>query len=467
MSTGRLDVALRNSLRCDTYLITPLLEADWGDKYIKWWYHFEPSRKLKFRLGWSSTDTEISSFTWDKKPTKAKGYWWQEIARDKIPEQARFIAIHYLAESEGPFWLDEFLGPALDIDPLRFDPEPDTFQNCYLWEPSTMKVKIERYKPTFNSDFWVSSITLDGPDCFTLAEMPEVPFLLKKNAGCFVTVVYTAPDTDTHTATLNINGGMASFPISAQATQLESWGDICAYPDDLDPTESGYILSTQNLHNDYTAGMFSGLSIDPLYLSGRDWVGRLELPSYGALDIVLFNGEKAQTSKQQIGVFLTKEVPSLASPAQLLGQFSAWNQPWQISGVLAGPGTYYVIVDNCPPPDYVDFNLFWIFKPASEPPNPPILRWPQPGTSPLQIDTVVLKWASGGGWVQGYKLYLGTNYPPSNFANGEDLGLATEKEIQRITATSDTIIYWRVVPYNENGEALDCEVWSFVLAGSS
>ncbi len=77
-----------------------------------------------------------------------------------------------------------------------------------------------------------------------------------------------------------------------------------------------------------------------------------------------------------------------------------------------------------------------------------------------------LKWISGGGWVQGYKLYLGTNYPPSNFANGEDLGLATEKEIQRITATSDTTIYWRVAPYNENGEATDCPIWSFVIAGS-
>ena len=133
---------------------------------------------------------------------------------------------------------------------------------------------------------------------------------------------------------------------------------------------------------------------------------------------------------------------------------------------MAGPGTYYVIVDNCPPPEYAAFKLWWLFKSADEPPNPAVLLWPQPDTGKLDTGGVVLKWTSGGGLVRGYKFYLGTNYPPSNLANGEDLGLVTEKEIQRITATSDTTIYWRVVPYNENGEAPDCEVWSFVLAGS-
>ncbi len=454
----------------DLYLITPMMEPtpySENGKFIKFWYYCKPSLPVKFRIGWSSTDNEIASFSWAKKAFITKGYWWQEFSLEKIPSNARFIALHYLAENKGPIRLDEISGPSLETEPLIFDPEPDTFQNCYLWQPATMLVEIERYKNIWSEiDFWLYSITLDGPECFELVEMPELPMLLKHAASVYVKIVYTAPDTETHTATLNINGGVASLDISGTATQLEAWGDICAYPDDLPITELGCVRSTQGLHNDYTAEMFTGLTADPLYLSGNDWVGRLELPFYGALDLVLFNSESAVAKKQQIGVFLVKDIPSREHPAPLIAQTGAWNQPWQISGVLAGPGTYYVIVDNCPPPEYAAFKLWWLFKSADEPPNPAVLLWPQPDTGKLDTGGVVLKWTSGGGLVRGYKFYLGTNYPPSNLANGEDLGLVTEKEIQRITATSDTTIYWRVVPYNENGEAPDCEVWSFVLAGS-
>jgi len=61
---------------------------------------------------------------------------------------------------------------------------------------------------------------------------------------------------------------------------------------------------------------------------------------------------------------------------------------------------------------------------------------------------------------QGFKLWLGTNNPPSNIVAGIDLEDDLSYTIASPLATN-TNHYWRVVPYNYIGEALNCPVWSF------
>jgi subtilisin family serine protease len=60
----------------------------------------------------------------------------------------------------------------------------------------------------------------------------------------------------------------------------------------------------------------------------------------------------------------------------------------------------------------------------------------------------------------GYNLYFGTNNPPTNILNGVDQGNV-------ITFTPSTAMnynqtyYWKVVPYNADGQAIGCSIWSF------
>ncbi len=66
----------------------------------------------------------------------------------------------------------------------------------------------------------------------------------------------------------------------------------------------------------------------------------------------------------------------------------------------------------------------------------------------------------------GYKIYFGTNNPPTNIENNEDLGNVTS-----YTPSSDmnflTDYYWKIVPYNGIGSATGCSVWSFTTADIS
>ncbi len=70
-----------------------------------------------------------------------------------------------------------------------------------------------------------------------------------------------------------------------------------------------------------------------------------------------------------------------------------------------------------------------------------------------------LEWSAAAG-ATGYKLYFGTDNPPTNISNGVDLGNVTS-----YNPTGDldylTQYYWKVVPYNGVGEATACGIWDF------
>ena len=96
-----------------------------------------------------------------------------------------------------------------------------------------------------------------------------------------------------------------------------------------------------------------------------------------------------------------------------------------------------------------------------------IARVPLTAMNPVPVNEVNripipqnLSWQSGGGNPSGYKLYLGTNNPPSNLLNGLNLGNVLSYEISP-GLLSNTTYYWKIEPFNEGGAANDCSIWSF------
>jgi len=71
-----------------------------------------------------------------------------------------------------------------------------------------------------------------------------------------------------------------------------------------------------------------------------------------------------------------------------------------------------------------------------------------------------LNWQSGGGTPTSYKLYLGTNNPPTNVINGTDIG-----NVLQYTPSAglnwNTTYYWKIVPLSSGGETLYGATWSF------
>ncbi len=95
----------------------------------------------------------------------------------------------------------------------------------------------------------------------------------------------------------------------------------------------------------------------------------------------------------------------------------------------------------------------------STPPNCPNLTSPANGITGVSV-TPTLQWSDGGGGTTGYKLYFGTDNPPTNIYNGTDLGNVTSYTFSTALNFSTTY-YWKIVSYNSNGDASGCSVRSF------
>jgi hypothetical protein len=98
------------------------------------------------------------------------------------------------------------------------------------------------------------------------------------------------------------------------------------------------------------------------------------------------------------------------------------------------------------------------FIPAT-PPNCPNLTSPANSATGVSA-TPTLQWTDGGGGTTGYKLYFGTDNPPTNIHNGTDLGNVTSYTFGSALNYSTTY-YWKIVSYNNNGDASGCEIRSF------
>jgi hypothetical protein len=70
----------------------------------------------------------------------------------------------------------------------------------------------------------------------------------------------------------------------------------------------------------------------------------------------------------------------------------------------------------------------------------------------------ILNWSQSFGSSITYKVYVGTNYPPSNMLNGS----VTSQQIYALSNLAyNTTYYWKIVPHDQFQDATDCPVWSF------
>lgn len=101
---------------------------------------------------------------------------------------------------------------------------------------------------------------------------------------------------------------------------------------------------------------------------------------------------------------------------------------------------------------------------STAPPSPAFLISPDDDMNYLLLGTT-LNWATGGGNPTGYKIYLGTDGDgidqPSDMLYGVDLLTLTSLTPNLSISTT---YYWQIVPYNENGDAVNCPIWSFTTA---
>jgi len=94
---------------------------------------------------------------------------------------------------------------------------------------------------------------------------------------------------------------------------------------------------------------------------------------------------------------------------------------------------------------------------ASSAPNCATLTSPSNGATNVSTSPT-LSWNSSTG-ATSYKLYFGTNYPPSNMNNGTNIGNVTTYQVSSLN--NDQKYYWKIVPRNSSGDAMGCLVRNF------
>ncbi|MBK6835858.1 MAG: T9SS type A sorting domain-containing protein [Bacteroidetes bacterium] len=105
----------------------------------------------------------------------------------------------------------------------------------------------------------------------------------------------------------------------------------------------------------------------------------------------------------------------------------------------AGGGDYTICVVIPGPPDCATYNV-----PNTTCGNNTNLTWnaPAAGSAPT-----------------GYKLYFGTDNPPTNIVNGTDLGAVLTYAASGLS--NSTTYYWQIVPTNAQGDASGCSIQNF------
>jgi len=87
---------------------------------------------------------------------------------------------------------------------------------------------------------------------------------------------------------------------------------------------------------------------------------------------------------------------------------------------------------------------------------------PHPANGAINVPIATnLSWNTGGGLVEGYKVYFGTDNPPTNIENGTIQTTTVYDPVNDLTYS--TTYYWKIIPYNQFGDAINCPVWSFTV----
>lgn len=158
--------------------------------------------------------------------------------------------------------------------------------------------------------------------------------------------------------------------------------------------------------------------------------------------------------------FGTNNPPTNLVSGTNVGNVLNWN-----TGALSANTTYYWrIVPTNSAGDAVGCNTVWSFTTAASicaPPGCATYTAPTNGQTGVSANGTTLTWTAPttGGVATGYKVYFGTNNPPTNLVNGTNIGNVLTWNTPTLAGT--TTYYWQIVPTNGTGDATGCAVRSF------
>ena len=119
----------------DEYLITPEVNTPDGSVFSFWYKKYTSGTEV-FKVGWSSTGTDVSTdFTWGPEISDASTTWQQYVKAD-LPVGTKYIALHYYSDYMYYLYVDDFnLGtgtPWCSVEPIAGSVEQGVIEACVV-----------------------------------------------------------------------------------------------------------------------------------------------------------------------------------------------------------------------------------------------------------------------------------------------------------------------------------------------
>jgi type IX secretion system substrate protein/cleaved adhesin domain-containing protein len=388
----------------DEYLVTPELITTDGDQTISFMYKRYSSGSELFKVGWSSTGTDLSTdFTWSDEINDAT-VDWQEYSKTDLPIGTKFVAIHYYSNYMYYFYLDAVMGPEIvpnlapaitdyslvqSVDLMDWVPVVDevivdpVFDYTYLnidMMTTTLPLMVGELNPFFVEtypagwfDYWAAKGVIEGAESWQ-AVMWEIingnaPIMYIKYldpgymlvdglqyqiqqgelnlrvSGDYLLGAYT------YTGTVLSAGGVSSEVVTIPLTFDEPFyalqGDLCGDPILLTLPAVDVLGTSDGFMNDYS---FAGSS----YMNGIDIVYEITIDADGGF----MQGSLATDGYGYPGLFILDACPDGEYNTIYNGGSS---QLLAFEGIPIDMGTYYVVVSNWPSPyDFTyTLNMEW------------------------------------------------------------------------------------------------------------
>lgn len=145
------------------YLISPRLPGDCAVKVSFYYLNYVFPNTDRFRVGYSTTDSDVGSFTWSDEIT-AQGHDW-ELYENDFPERTRYVAIQY-PSGQSFFFVDDFSFEVYSTLARPADLSVSTLTDngvSFSWSCSASGVTgfAYQYKKR-NDNAWSSEQNLDG-----------------------------------------------------------------------------------------------------------------------------------------------------------------------------------------------------------------------------------------------------------------------------------------------------------------
>ena len=145
------------------YLISPRLPGDCAVKVSFYYLNYVFPNTDRFRVGYSTTDSDVGSFTWSDEIT-AQGHDW-ELYENDFPERTRYVAIQY-PSGQSFFFVDDFSFEVYSALARPADLSVSTLTDdgvSFSWSCSASGVTgfAYQYKKR-NDNAWSSEQNLDG-----------------------------------------------------------------------------------------------------------------------------------------------------------------------------------------------------------------------------------------------------------------------------------------------------------------